>query len=69
MDGDDARRGRIDNVEPMVHDGVVAHRELIEAFRARDPERARALMRQHMDQAYAHLRRMEARLAGGFLGR
>lgn len=68
MDGDDSARGRIDNVEPMVHDGVVAHRDLIEAFRARDPERARALMRQHMDQAHAHLRRMEARLAGGFLG-
>lgn len=69
MDGDDAARGRIDNVEPMVHDGVVAHRELIDAFRARDAEKARALMRHHMDRAYAHLRHMEARLAGGFLGR
>ena len=68
MDGDESARRQVDNVEQMVHDGVVSHREIIAAFRARDSEGARTIMRAHMVQAYAHLRRMEARLAGGFIG-
>ena len=61
-------RDRIDNVEPMAADGRVAHREIIDALRARDPDRVRTAMADHMDQAHAHLRRMEATLKEGFLG-
>jgi len=34
---------------------VAEHREVLEALRARDPERARAAMRHHMDIAYRRL--------------
>lgn len=60
-------REKIDNMEAMVADGNTAHRALIAAFRARDPERARRLMLDHMQEAHAHLRRMEVTLKGGFL--
>ncbi len=61
------RRAQAGNVDQMAADGIVAHRAIIDAFRARDPEAARAAMRFHMEQAYDHLRQMEARLTGGFL--
>ena len=67
LDDDDRKRDSVEDVEPMAKDGVVAHRDIIDAFRSRDPERARQAMHAHMVQAHAHLRRMEARLAGGFL--
>lgn len=60
-------RERIDNVEQMAADGHGAHRAIVEAFRARDPDRARAAMAAHMDQAHGHLKRMEATLKEGFL--
>lgn len=60
-------RGKIDNMETMVTDGNRAHRALIAAFRNRDADQARALMLDHMREAYAHLRRMEVTLKGGFL--
>lgn len=60
-------REKIDNMESMVSDGNHAHRALIAAFRARDPNQARDLMRDHMQEAHAHLRRMEVTLKGGFL--
>jgi len=62
------QRAKIDNMDQMAADGSAAHRALIEAFRAGDADRARSLMEEHMAKAHAHLKRMEARLSGGFLG-
>ena len=66
--GQPGERDKIDNMEQMACDGRAAHRALLDAFRARDADRARAVMADHMDQAHAHLKRMEAKLIGGFLG-
>lgn len=54
-------------IERLAADGVAAHRQLLDAFRNHDAERAREVMRAHIEQAEAHMVALEAVLERRFL--
>lgn len=65
--GNDAPSQRPARIERLAADGVTAHQELLDAFRNRDADSARALMRTHIEQAEAHMVALEAVLEHRFL--
>ena len=54
-------------IDHLAADGVAAHQQLLDAFRSRDAERARDIMRAHIEQAEAHMVALEAVLQRRFL--
>ena len=54
-------------IERLAADGVAAHQKLLDAFRNRDADRARDVMRAHIEQAEAHMVALEAVLERRFL--
>jgi DNA-binding FadR family transcriptional regulator len=65
--GADSPRRSPDRVARLAADGVAAHQQLLAAFRARDAELARTLMRAHIEQAEGHMIALEAVLERRFL--
>ena len=65
--GTDSPGKRPPRIERLAADGVAAHQKLLDAFRNRDADRARDVMRAHIEQAEAHMVALEAVLERRFL--
>ncbi len=65
--GKNAPRRSPARIARLAADGAAAHARLLEAFGARDAERARTLMSEHIEQAEAHMVALEAVLERRFL--